>query len=173
MLQYPKYFIPKLLICCLFLLGMTAKAQNNSSNEVSDTPNSIIEALESNKVGEGKVVLFIPSEIRSRIGTVNNRNGQLLQGEGNISVKSGYRIQIYSSNRKNAKNEAYNRASRLNNTFPNLPCYITFRAPFWKLLAGDYETMDEAQKACRELKKSLPEYAREIYVIRHKIKKRN
>lgn len=149
-----------------------AHAQNISANE-TNVPNSIMDVLESNKAGEGKVVLFIPAAIKSRIGVVSNRNGQLLSGEGTGSTSMGYRIQIYSSNRKTAKTEAYTRASKINSTFPNIPCYVTYRAPFWKLMVGDYESREDANHATRELKRALPGYAREIYVVRHKIKKNN
>lgn len=82
----------------------------------------------------------------------------------------GYRVQIFSSNQKTAKAEAYKAAQSAKSAFPELSVYTSFKTPFWKVRVGDFESNAEAQSLKNELKSALPEYAGEIYIVKTKVK---
>ncbi|KGN90102.1 hypothetical protein HQ45_04680 [Porphyromonas crevioricanis] len=162
-----------MLTALLLWIPKTTYAQNVVTNDQSTAPASIFEALESSKPGEGRVIVFVPSEVRKRVGTVGPQGGQILHGETNISLRGGFRIQVYVGNLKTSKQEAYSRASRVNRLFPGEVCYVTYKAPFWKLLVGDFISHEEAHKVAKELKQSMPDLAQEIYVVRNRIRYHN
>lgn len=82
----------------------------------------------------------------------------------------GYRIQLYSGNNaRTAKNNASGRANRVNDQFPEYVTYITFDAPYWRLRVGDFRSYEDASAALARIKAAMPEYAREMRIVRDKI----
>jgi len=74
----------------------------------------------------------------------------------------GYRVQFFSgSNRK----DAYNAQNRLQQQYPELRTYISYREPNFKVKAGDFRTRLEAEKLVQELRSSFSS----IFIISEKI----
>ncbi|MDY6122378.1 MAG: SPOR domain-containing protein [Porphyromonas sp.] len=165
----------KVVTMVVAFLGVHAitQAQNVVTNDQSTLPSSIFEVLGSSKPGEGKVIVFVPDEVRTRVGSVHSQYGQSLRGESNISLRSGYRVQVYVGNLKDSKHEAYSRAARINHVFPEQICYVTYKAPFWKLLVGDFLSHEEAYSLAKSIKRSMPDMAHEIYVVKNRIRHYN
>lgn len=91
------------------------------------------------------------------------------QGKQMISV-SGYRVRVFSGNNQiTSKNEAYKIEKELLDYMPELSTYVIFRTPNWRLMVGNYRTMEEATAALRELKKKFPVYGREMFVVKDEI----
>ena len=86
------------------------------------------------------------------------------------SVHMGYRIQVYTSNMRGAKQEAYRLASRVRGAAPELSTYVTYSAPFWRLSVGDYSSRQEAQQQLNALRAAHPQLMREAYIVREKVR---
>lgn len=83
----------------------------------------------------------------------------------------GYRIQVYSGNNaRTSKNEAQARASKISSRFPEHATYVNYDAPYWRLRVGDFRNYEDARAAMGMLKKEYPAYAREMRLVRDRIK---
>lgn len=84
---------------------------------------------------------------------------------------SGYRIQAFSGNNaRTAKRDADNRAKAISNKFPEYSTYVTFDAPYWRLRIGDFTEYEDAAAVLTNIKKEFPSFARELRLVRDKIK---
>lgn len=149
--------------------GSLVEAQVSSSAH-SKAPVSIFEALGTEQNGEGVITIYQPAAVKAAVGRVSGRLSGVIETEGGIRVMQGYRVQVYNGNVASSKRDANHRAAQIAQMHPELQCYLTYRAPFWRLLVGDFASRQEADEAVRQLKKSFPSYAREIYVVRDKIR---
>jgi hypothetical protein len=83
----------------------------------------------------------------------------------------GYRVQVYSSNiQRTAKSEAFRIESELQQLLPEVPVYVSYHSPFWKVRAGNCRSMQEAQQLKSEIGDAYPQVQRDLYVVRDKIK---
>jgi Sporulation related domain. len=83
----------------------------------------------------------------------------------------GYRVQVYSSNvQRMAKSEAFRVEGELQQLLPDVPVYVTYHSPFWKVRAGNCRSMQEAQQLKSEIGDAYPQVKRDLYVVRDKIK---
>jgi len=150
-----------LCIAVLFcFLATSLKAQN------------IIIDLETSKVGEGTIHITCDPKIIELLGTpaVSPRPSESVQGNENTTVKTtGYRIQIYMDNSPKARNEVSRIQSLFNGTFPNVGTYVSYNAPNWRVLVGDFRTKEEAETFKQNIQNSLPELGREMYTVPSKI----
>jgi ATP-dependent DNA ligase len=64
----------------------------------------------------------------------------------------GYRVQIHFSNNQNRLASEKTRA-QLSNDFPSLKTYLEFKAPYYKIQAGDFLTKLEAFNILKEISK--------------------
>ncbi|KGN76471.1 hypothetical protein HQ47_00045 [Porphyromonas macacae] len=166
-----KGFLGVFITICISIT-LSLSAQSNATYQKTG-PASIFEALQSISEREGIITIHQSSEIRNRVGHVLTRNNQILGKEGNMYTVQGFRIQAYTGNTQESKSEAYSRAARIQNAFPEYNCYITFGAPFWRLQVGDFLTQQEAEEVKDLLKNALPGIAKEVYVVREKVRIRN
>lgn len=114
----------------------------------------------------GSITISQPDWLRGLVGKASHASAT------SGSIISGYRIQIYTSNMRGAKQEAYSLANQLKGTVPNLSCYVTYRAPFWRLSVGDYSSRQEAQQQLNALRSAYPRLMREAYIVREKVRVR-
>ncbi len=90
--------------------------------------------------------------------------------QGNI----GYRVQVFSDNNvRTARNEARVKQRAIRARFPQYDSYVTYTTPYWRLRVGDFKTHEEAQAACAALQRAFPAYARELRVVRDRIRVSN
>lgn len=83
----------------------------------------------------------------------------------------GYRIQLFSGNNpRTAKSQAESRAAQVAEIYPEWAAYITFDAPYWRLKVGDFSRYEDATAALSSLKAQFPSFAREMRVVRDRIK---
>ena len=91
---------------------------------------------------------------------INNRN--ISEGQ---TVK-GFRIQLFSSNTpRSAKQTAFSIESAVKEKLPSVKVYVTYNSPFWKVRVGNCLSHKEATELLGELKKELPEYRSEMYIV--------
>lgn len=142
----------------------------------------ILQSLERNVSGQGKVTIHQDEEITKLIGAhrySSNRpshhstipsapkaekdeNGtSVVLDMDNVDEETpktiikvvGYRVQTYAGNNtRNAKIEAMGVASKIREYFPEIPVYTFFNPPRWLCRVGDFRSMEEAYAMMRKLK---------------------
>lgn len=126
----------KLLLLFTFTGICTSQAQN------------IVKSLERTVPGQGKVTIHQDPSIESLLGMERPATG-----EQKIVKAQGFRVQTYAGNNtRQAKNEAYNVASRIKEYFPELAVYPMFNPPRWLCRVGDFRTIEEADAMMRKLR---------------------
>lgn len=111
----------------------------------------------------GNVTITQPNWSRNLVGKTTFHTAR-------SSVHMGYRIQVYTSNMRGAKQEAYRLASRVRGAAPELSTYVSYSAPFWRLSVGDYSSRQEAQQQLNALRAAHPQLMREAYIVREKVR---
>lgn len=87
--------------------------------------------------------------------------------KNNAITAVGYRVQVYSNNNaRKAKSEAFELETKLLEQFPDVKCYVSYSAPFWKVRLGDFSNYAEAVVFAQRVKNELPKLANEIIVIK-------
>ncbi|MCD8182020.1 MAG: SPOR domain-containing protein [Bacteroides sp.] len=127
-----------LLVACFACVAF-AVAQNN-----------IVQNLERNVPGQGRVTIHQDDRITALIGSSRISTGS---DDQKVIKSSGYRVQVYAGNNtRQAKNEAYSVASNIKERFPELPVYTSFNPPRWLCRAGDFLSIEEADAMMRRLR---------------------
>lgn len=126
------------LLLLLFFFAIGVQAQN------------IVKSLERDVPGQGRVTIHQELGVEALLGTTNAAtSGQ------KVMKTFGYRIQVYAGNNSRiARNEAYGVASRVKEYFPELKVYTSFTPPRWLCRVGDFRSIEEADAAMRQLKKT-------------------
>lgn len=166
----------KILICYLFL------SVGFSIGILAQSTTSVVEDLNTHKSGQGMVKVYVDDNVKPLL---NGQDKSEIQNPGHTFIDStkkvvspgtfvkqlGYRVQIFSGNdQRKSKNEAYYKQGLMRNMFPNVPTFVSFNAPFWKLRAGNYKTYGEAAHAMSEIKSAFPSFGKEIYIVRDMVK---
>jgi hypothetical protein len=74
------------------------------------------------------------------------------------SGMDGFRIQIYSSSNRNAKEESSKANQKFLDKFPDIRSYILFAQPaYYKVRVGDFRTRTEATKLFLTISKEFPD----------------
>lgn len=137
--------------------------------EPNDPVMTIAEQIEAS----GKATVVIPAKLNERLRP--QKVG--VDGDGDNATEStkvttgGYRIQAFSGNNaRQSQAEAQSRSSLISAAFPEYETYVSFDAPYWRLKVGDFRTYEEASAALSILKAHFPAYAREMRLVRDRIK---
>ncbi|MDO4722798.1 SPOR domain-containing protein [Porphyromonas circumdentaria] len=159
-----------LLTLCLAIVAMKPVFAQQEANLHSKSSNNIFEVLALSEDGLGTVIVHQPEVIRRQVARPSQKRSLLEDGEFTATIVQGFRIQVFNGNLPSSKQEAYHRAQIVNKNFPDITCYVSYKAPFWRLLVGDFRTHEEAQTALQEMKRLLPQVAGELYIVRDKIR---
>ena len=150
------------LFTLLFLAAcgtFTAQAQAYSI----DT--TIVQSLGRSLDG-ARVVLHQDSALDVRLS--RNSGTLKVDKDGNIATQ-GYRIQLFSDNKRNSREEAELRSDVVAQDMPQIPIYVTYLSPFWRLRVGDYRTFEEANAQMQQLKKKFSKYSVEMRIVKDEI----
>lgn len=161
------------ILSCLFLVCLHGSAQNTS----------IIDELNQNRAGQGKITIYQDDAIKRLVGTSiarNTPNDDLILSQLDNTVTNtaksfirakGFRIQVYSGNNQRlSKNEAESRRDAILSSFPNMEVNVTFNSPVWRVKAGNFRTQEQASEALNELKNRFPSFGREMYIVSDVVK---
>jgi hypothetical protein len=145
-----------LLLLLCFFLSYTVSAQQKN----------IVDELQVERVGQGRVTVHQDADIAALLGVVYEK-GQDEQ-EPKVLKARGYRVQVYAGNYSRvARQEANEVADKLREEFPELPVYIFFQAPRWLCRVGDYRSIEEADAVMRRLKATGD--FKEVSIVREQI----
>lgn len=131
-------YIAKLSLsgCCIFFAPSVSSAQSRGKLEVVKDP---------------------------LIDTLIARRPQLNKTIGiNEGISSGYRVQIYFGS---SRQSAYNAQAKFMNDYPDVPAYVTYIEPNFKVQVGDFRTRLEAQK----MRSDLNSMFSSLFIIQTKI----
>ena len=102
-----------------------------------------------------------------------HKYGENVEQNGNdIFLKiQGFRTQVFSgNNQRKSKEEAFRKEKEIKELFPDVPTYVTYNAPFWKLRVGDFRSHEEAYQMMRQLMEAFPGFAKEMYIVKEEVK---
>lgn len=153
-----------ILAACLAFAG-TARAQSAAGAE------TIFDALQTPEPGKGNVVVRQSAAIRDMVGKrLHGADVETTESETFLKVQ-GYRTQVFSgNNQRKSKDEAFRKEKEIKQLFPDVPTYVTYTAPFWKLRVGDFRSHEEAYHMMRLLIDAFPSYGKEMYIVKEEIK---
>ncbi len=126
---------------------------------------NIVESLQTNRIGEGKVTVHQSVQLTHLIGTRYIRKGT----DSQHALKArGYRVQVYAGNNsRKARDEAQEVSSKVKEKFPEMPVYTFFQPPRWLCRVGDFKSIEEAHVAMRQLKSTG--VFKEVTIVREQI----
>jgi hypothetical protein len=112
----------------------------------------------------GALFAQTPNGTRSQEGKVeivsDPRIEELLKKHQAINetrqVLDGYRVQIFFASGTNSKKQATDTKTVFMQKYPDVPSYITYQAPNFKVRVGDFRTRHEAHRLLKEIRKDFP-----------------
>lgn len=159
-----------LIICAICVCSLRSETVVADSTAVSAVP-TIADRINASGVAS----VFQPAALNARLmpkgSAAQPSDADNAPAEKPASTATGgYRIQLFSGNNaRTAQNQAIGRASIIESQFPEYATYVTFDAPYWRLKVGDFRTYEDASAALARLKSAMPEFAREMRVVRDRI----
>jgi len=132
---------------------------------------TIFDEMAKQEAGKGIVTVHQSDAIRSLVGA--HKYGTNVEQEGGVTYLKiqGFRAQVFSgNNQRKSKDEAFRKEKEIKELFPDVPTYVTYNAPFWKLRVGDYRSHEEAYQMMRMLMTAFPAYAKEMYIVKEEVK---
>ncbi|MBD5357151.1 MAG: SPOR domain-containing protein [Bacteroides sp.] len=147
-----------------FTIGVSLSAVCFADNE------NVIEKIQTES--NGKIVIDIPKNILDLILQPQQKK-DVQEIKPGVNKLSGYRIQVFSDGRNQHTLEARAKArgSAILAKFPKYKgqVYTYSSSPNWYTRIGNFRTNAEANSALTELKKSFPNFASEMRVVKCQI----
>ena len=151
--------------CLSFLYSASIGAQSTVR------PTTIFDKLSKEEAGKGSVSIHQSDDIRAMVGAHKYGENVEQNGEETFLKIQGYRTQVFSgNNQRKSKEEAFRKEKEIKELFPNVPTYVTYNAPFWKLRVGDFRSHEEAYQMMRQLMVAFPNFAKEMYIVKEEVK---
>ncbi len=145
------------LIIALVLAGVCANAQETAKKQVS-----IFQRLGLKDSISGGYIKFYHDPRFEKVVIESRSVTQV--------TVNGFRVQVFSSNnQKTAKDKAFSLESELKEVFPEVPIYVSYTSPFWKVRMGDFTNMEAAQHFRRSLLEIFPELKSDAYTVRDQV----
>ncbi|MCM1310491.1 MAG: SPOR domain-containing protein [Bacteroides sp.] len=122
--------------------------------------------------GSGKATIFQPAKLNERLMPKAAAESVNLVADTDkaAATTGGYRILLFAGNNaRTAQAQARSRAAQVDEKFPEYATYVSFDAPYWRLRVGDFRNYEEASAALSRMKEALPEFAKEMRLVREKI----
>lgn len=162
------WFIVLSLSSCLLC---AQQVETHRLSEPQEKVYTIFDALAEPGVGKGEVIVHQSEAIRQLVGA-RKHGAHVEQTDGDaFLVLDGFRTQVFSGNNQRlSKEEAFDKEKQIKELFPELSAYVTYTAPFWRLRIGDCRTHEEAYHVLRQLSAAFPSFAKEMYIVKEKIR---
>ena len=171
--------IPCFLSALALLVAASAYGQTQTLPVSADTAmpadtvvprSTIFDAFQRPEAGKGIVAVHQSDAIERLIGErMRGANVETTDSLTYLKVP-GFRTQVFSGNNQRAsKDEAFRKEEEIKELFPDVPTYVTYDAPFWKLRVGDFRSHEEAYHLMRQLMKAFPAFGKEMYIVREEI----
>ena len=112
----------------------------------------ILLALTAFSFAQGRGSLNVKQD--SRIESLISKQRSLYNIDSSFS---GYRIHIFMEIGNDALKNAEQVKRRFENAFPDIPIYLTYVEPYFRLRAGNFRNRVEAEKCLRQIKPRFKE----------------
>jgi hypothetical protein len=89
----------------------------------------------------------------SRIDTLLKRHLEMNEKDAQIS---GWRINIFFEAGNYSKRMAIEAKSEFVNKYADVPCYLIFQEPYYKVRIGDYRTKMQAEQFLKKIEREYP-----------------
>lgn len=158
--------------CILSLFMLLACATGAfAQTSVDGSVQTIFDDLQTSKPGKGDVIINQPEALRKMVGVrLHGDNVEKTDSTAFLKIQ-GYRTQVFSgNNQRKSKDEAFGKEKKIKELFPEVPTYVTYTAPFWKLRVGDFRSHEEAYHMQRLLMTAFPSFGKEMYIVREEVK---
>lgn len=157
-------------ILSLFMLLVCA-AGASAQISVDESVQTIFDDLQTSKPGKGDVIVIQPEALRQMVGVrLHGDNVEKTDSTAFLKIQ-GFRTQVFSgNNQRKSKDEAFDKEKKIKELFPDVPTYVTYTAPFWKLRVGDFRSHEEAYHMLRLLMAAFPSFGKEMYIVREEVK---
>jgi len=113
----------------------------------------------------GRIILFGQDQTGDVKIIQDSRVDSLVKMHIELNKKNphiaGWRINIFFEAGNNSKKMAMEAKAKFVQSYTNVPCYVVFQEPYYKVRVGDYRTEMEAEKF---LKKIVDEYPNSFVV---------
>ena len=73
-----------------------------------------------------------------------------------VGEMKGYRVQILAVTGTNSRNTAENERALFQARFPEVPAYISYKEPYFKIRVGDFRSKDEAYSFYKQILADFP-----------------
>lgn len=167
----------RLSLVVFFLQALLVTAQTptqSTSTGQSSNSTSIIDDLNSDRPGQGKVTVYQDEAIKDILAKSASVNLPVFSsGDGSIQYVKlrGYKIQVFSGNdQRKSRDEAYYKQRLINNNFEDMETVVFFKSPRWILRAGNFKTREEANEVMMQMREQFPNFGKEMYIISDTVK---
>ncbi|MFV0483704.1 MAG: SPOR domain-containing protein [Bacteroidales bacterium] len=124
-------YIKLITLVLLIVLSMSAVAQDGKASQFKNSLN----------ISESE---YVSESWLRHINGMQNRK---------VAV---YRVQVYSGQGQDAKQKASNVKSRCVALLPDIPSFIEWESPYFKVSVGNFKSRSEATKAKEKLNRDFP-----------------
>ena len=114
---------------------------------------------------DGNAVVIQDPAIDTLLQKHVEMNEALLLNTDNYAI-DGYRIQIFEESGNKSSTRAREVMAEFSTKYPDIPVYLTWQAPNFKVRVGDFETRMKAEGFLNKIKRTYPI----AWVIKDKIK---
>ena len=104
---------------------------------------------------QGYLEIKQPPELDTLLMKYDVLRSQAERNTDNVGI-SGYRIQIFFDSGFNSGNRARKVKQEFEDRFPDIPGYITWKAPNYRVRVGDYRSRLEADRALSGIAREYP-----------------
>lgn len=129
------------LITYLFTFSISSLAQVHTDVKLTD---DIFKKISEPTANTGMVTIIQDEQLKVLV----SRYIEYRRKEGRIP---GYRIRIFSDSGTSARQRAWGERSRFLKIFPDIPTYLEYEAPNFKVYVGDFRTKIEGFKAYKQI----------------------
>lgn len=142
-----------------------------SAQTIQERPiETIFDTWQKKVPGKGTVVVHQPEALRNKVGKRLFGEGVEVTDSTAFLKIQGFRTQVFSgNNQRKSKDEAFQKEKEIKELFPDVPAYVTYNAPFWRLRIGDFRSHEEAYHMQRLLMDAFPKYSKEMYIVREEV----
>ena len=158
--------------CITFIFKLLDSVTGASAQtSVDGSAQTIFDDLQTSKPGKGEVIVNQPEALRKMVGVrLYGDNVEKTDSTAFLKIQ-GFRTQVFSGNsQRKSKDEAFEKEKKIKELFPDVPTYVSYTAPFWKLRVGDFRSHEEAYHMQRLLMTAFPSFGKEMYIVREEVK---
>jgi len=104
-------------------------------------------------VKDPMIDLLQQSRLNFASTSTDEGHAETKRDKGTKGTALGFRIQIYSGS---SRNEAYATQARFQQQYSDIPTYVTYTQPNYRVKVGDFRSRSEAQAFMQEVRRNFP-----------------